>query len=231
MSKTILYHKLKTNDYKGEFFDKDKEKRYFEYGAHFKFSDLCERLEKIIRNTVKEIQSDTIQKEKERENNFKLEKKESEKIKNLNMIKINKENLNMLKNSVDRYSIEAKKKIETLMKNSQKSPSYLFRSKIKVPNIKKIPFAIDESKKTIVNTIIPQFFVKEDDNTKMTRNKVTGMKVNHALFKSLDKQNKLKYTTINNSRTIKFETIARNHISQERTYRFPKIDKNTIYSN
>ena len=50
MSKTILNKLSKEenlNDYKGQFFNLQKELRYYENGAHFKYEELCRKLDDL----------------------------------------------------------------------------------------------------------------------------------------------------------------------------------------
>lgn len=43
-----LYVENDLNNYKGIYFGGDNEQTYFEAGAHFKYKDLCAKLEKLV---------------------------------------------------------------------------------------------------------------------------------------------------------------------------------------
>ena len=121
-------------DYKGIFYEKEKEKQYFEGGAHFKYSELVYELNKLIKESNKDTQNTSID---SRENIFLSNKnphiwKEGIKSKSIkNQTK--KPNLNFLtinNNNADYGNKINIRKSSKLILKTEKNKEYLQKNKL-----------------------------------------------------------------------------------------------------
>jgi len=172
------------NNYKGIFYNQETEKKYYEGGAHFKYSDLVRELEKLIeenqmKNKVNHLLNSNSQKStiKSEGNKFKeIVPKENklEKLLTLNNYKdiiiYNNKNIKTKENSISKQILKKMNLLDMIERNFKLSPiknSFYYNKYFYCKN------SIDDNFNKNRTFKIPNNLYKNNNNIKLVTNKKT----------------------------------------------------------
>ena len=214
-------------NYKGIFYHKEKEKHFYEGGAHFKYSDLVNRINQLIKEKSQFVSSEDSSITSNKINKNELSKLNSQEKKiNSNLLTINTQKNNnniMLMNSKNilntEQSLEANKK-NKLFKlfdyNVKVSP---FKSKINNNNKLYCYNSIDKNnKKSLKNSAFNDNLNESNDNDKKSKYKNNLPPIQSSYFKNapsnkniLEKNNE---TNDNSNNKINLKQIPKFNINK-----------------
>ena len=232
-------------NYKGIFYHKEKEKHFYEGGAHFKYSDLVNRINQLIKekNKFESSEDSSITSNKVKKNELSKLNPQERKI-NSNLLTINTQKNNnniMLMNSKNivntEQSLEANKKnklFKLLDYNVKVSP---FKNKINNNKQLYCYNSIDKNnKKSLKNSALNDNLNESNDNDKKSKYKNNLPPIQSSYFKNapsnkniLEKNNE---TNDNSNNKINLKQIPKFNINKVKVMKenFLLKNKNKILS-
>jgi hypothetical protein len=232
-------------NYKGIFYHKEKEKHFYEGGAHFKYSDLVNRINQLIKEKNKFESSEDSSIISNKINKNEVSKMNSqEKKTNSNLLTINtQKNTNNIKlvnnkNILTEQNIEPNKKnklINLIDYNIKVSP---FKNKLNNNNKKYYCYnSIDKNnKKSLKNSIFNDNLNKSNDNDKKSKYKNNLPPIQSSYFKKapsnkniLEKNNETNDNN-NNNHKINLKQIPKFNINKVKVMKENLLLKNKILS-
>ena len=233
-------------NYKGIFYHKEKEKHFYEGGAHFKYSDLVNRINQLIKEKSQFVSSEDSSITSNKINKNELSKLNSQEKKiNSNLLTINTQKNNnniMLMNSKNilntEQSLEANKKnklFKLLDYNVKVSP---FKNKINNNNKLYCYNSIDKNnKKSLKNSAFNDNLNESNDNDKKSKYKNNLPPIQSSYFKKapsnkniFEKNNETNDNNNNNNHKINLKQIPKFNINKVKVMKENLLLKNKILS-
>jgi hypothetical protein len=233
-------------NYKGIFYHKEKEKHFYEGGAHFKYSDLVNRINQLIKEKNKFESSEDSSIISNKINKNEVSKMNSqEKKTNSNLLTINtQKNTNNIKlvnnkNILTEQNIEPNKKnklINLIDYNIKVSP---FKNKLNNNNNKKYYCynSIDKNnKKSLKNSVFNDNLNESNDNDKKSKYKNNLPPIQSSYFKkapsnkNIFEKNNETNDNNNNNHKINLKQIPKFNINKVKVMKENLLLKNKILS-
>jgi hypothetical protein len=232
-------------NYKGIFYHKEKEKHFYEGGAHFKYSDLVNRINQLIKEKNKFESSEDSSIVSNKINKNEVSKMNSqEKKTNSNLLTINtQKNTNNIKlvnnkNILTEQNIEPNKKnklINLIDYNIKVSP---FKNKLNNNNKKYYCYnSIDKNnKKSLKNSIFNDNLNESNDNDKKSKYKNNLPPIQSSYFKkapsnkNIFEKNNETNDNNNNNHKINLKQIPKFNINKVKVMKENLLLKNKILS-
>jgi hypothetical protein len=232
-------------NYKGIFYHKEKEKHFYEGGAHFKYSDLVNRINQLIKEKNKFESSEDSSIISNKINKNEVSKMNSqEKKTNSNLLTINtQKNTNNIKlvnnkNILTEQNIEPNKKnklINLIDYNIKVSP---FKNKLNNNNKKYYCYnSIDKNnKKSLKNSIFNDNLNESNDNDKKSKYKNNLPPIQSSYFKkapsnkNIFEKNNETNDNNNNNHKINLKQIPKFNINKVKVMKENLLLKNKILS-
>jgi hypothetical protein len=232
-------------NYKGIFYHKEKEKHFYEGGAHFKYSDLVNRINQLIKEKNKFESSEDSSIISNKINKNEVSKMNSqEKKTNSNLLTINtQKNTNNIKlvnnkNILTEQNIEPNKKnklINLIDYNIKVSP---FKNKLNNNNKKYYCYnSIDKNnKKSLKNSVFNDNLNESNDNDKKSKYKNNLPPIQSSYFKkapsnkNIFEKNNETNDNNNNNHKINLKQIPKFNINKVKVMKENLLLKNKILS-
>ena len=231
------------NNYKGIFYNQETEKKYYEGGAHFKYSDLVRELEKLIEETQKNnkvnylvnsnSQKSVIKSEGNKFKEIMPKENKLDKLLTLNNYKdiiiYNNKNIKAKENSISKQILKKLNLLELIEKNFKLSPiknSFYYNKYFYCKN------SIDDNFHKNRTVKIPNNISKTNNNLKLVTNKQIINNNNKlpliesSYFKKFDKKDSL-YLNKDNKNNF---NLNMNYISKLNQYKSNFKKENKIFT-